>query len=33
VEEQAWGLYSIDGQDLSIELEELHERVTRIEGE
>jgi hypothetical protein len=33
VEEQAWGLYSIDGQDLSIKLEELHERVTRIEGE
>jgi hypothetical protein len=31
VEEQARGLYSFDGRDLSVELEELHECVTRVE--
>jgi hypothetical protein len=32
-EEQAWGLYSFDGQDLSAELEEFYERVAGVEGE
>jgi hypothetical protein len=30
-EEQARGLYSFDGRDLSVELEELHERVAGVE--
>jgi hypothetical protein len=33
VEEQAWGLYSSNGQDLSVELEELREHVAGVEGE
>jgi hypothetical protein len=32
-EEQARGLYSFNGRDLSVELEELHERVARVENE
>jgi hypothetical protein len=32
-EEQAQGLYSFDGRDLSVELEELHKRMARIESE
>jgi hypothetical protein len=32
-EEQAQGLYSFDGRDLSVELEELHERVAGVERE
>jgi hypothetical protein len=31
--EQAWGLYSFDERDLSVEPEELHEHVARVEGE
>jgi hypothetical protein len=30
-EERACGLYSFDGRDLSMELEELRERVARVE--
>jgi hypothetical protein len=33
IEEQAQGLYSFDGRDLLTELEELHERVARVESE
>jgi hypothetical protein len=33
IEEQAHGLYSFDGRDLLTELEELHERVARVESE
>jgi hypothetical protein len=33
VEEQAWGIYSFDGWDLSAELEELRGHVARVEGE
>jgi hypothetical protein len=33
VEEQAHGLYSCDGRDLSTELEELHEHVAGVESE
>jgi hypothetical protein len=33
VEEEAWGLYSFDGRDLSAELEELHEHVAVVESE
>jgi hypothetical protein len=29
--EEAWGLYSFNGRDLSVELEELHERVAGVE--
>jgi hypothetical protein len=32
-EEQARGLYSFDGRDLSVELEELHGHVARLESE
>jgi hypothetical protein len=32
-EEQAWGLHSFDGMDLSVELEELHERVVGVGNE
>jgi hypothetical protein len=33
VEEQACGLHSFDGQDLSVKLEELHARMAGIEEE
>jgi hypothetical protein len=32
-EEQAWGLYSFDGWDLSTKLEELRERMAGVESE
>jgi hypothetical protein len=32
-EEQAWGHYFFNGRDLSVELEELHERVAGVESE
>jgi hypothetical protein len=32
-EEQAWGLHSFDGRDLSVELEELRERMAGVENE
>jgi hypothetical protein len=32
-EEQAWDLYSFDGRDLSVELEELCEHVAGVESE
>jgi hypothetical protein len=33
VEGQAWGLYSFDGRDLLVELEELHKRMAGVENE
>jgi hypothetical protein len=32
-EEQAWGLHSFDGRDLSVELEELRECMAGVENE